>query len=968
MTDGPRTSEVAFNGVLAEVLRRKHPLWKNHLGVEQTGVFPENPALRPDILIEPPNAQPVVVETEYAPAHTVEEDARARLGRVPRNSADPVEQVIAIRVPAELRLGQAEIPDRIAAAVFDYCVFSGDPSTPERWPATGWLSGSIDDIVRCIEHSMVSQRLVDQSILVLEHGVRVATHVIQGAAETGFSDTGENLGRILNQNSGEQTNRMAMTIIANALTFHTTISGTYGIPSIDNLQADKSVTLRSGLLTTWRRILDEINYWPIFKVASELLIAIPVPMTSKVLKALIRAAEHLSELGITTRHDLSGRMFQNLIVDRKFLATYYTLPTSAALLAEAAVGRLSVDWSDLEGYPDLRIADLSCGTGTLLSAAYHAILSRYRQAGGNDSEAHRQMIEGSIVAADIMPAAAHLCASQLSSVHPTILFDNTRVYTMPYGVEQQAGEGIAIGSLELIPVQQTTSLFATGQKQAKGGGEEEVRDIRLPHHSVDLVIMNPPFTRPTNHESTEVPVPSFAGFQTSEDEQRAMSTRLRTIRKALSNPAGHGNAGLASNFIDLAHVKIKPGGTVALVLPIAVVQGEGWSNTRSLLLAQYHRITVITIATTGNTDRAFSADTGMAEAQILATKSIGEVPDDQLVLFVNLRRRPTTLLEASVISRLIEDLPTEPRKGHFYAGDQILGVYFRAPLSEGGHASLSVSGFGIADVMNGLSQGELGIPRYWPRHSIPIVSLGELGERGLLHRDIGTHNFELPPHRGPFMIVPISPTPSYPVLWRHNADLERCLVVRPDSEGQVRQGCDDHAADVWETATRLHFSLDFRINSQSLAACCTPNPVVGGRAWPNFRLRDEIWENVITLWANSTLGLMCFWWAGSLQQQGRSILTITALPGLKVLDPRPLSNAQLSRAEEIFSEFENRPFLPANEAYHDPVRIELDRAVLVDLLGYPEDILEPFGNLRLQWCNEPSVHGGKSTRPFETDD
>jgi len=70
----PRTSEVALNSHLAEVLRGKHPLWRSGLRVEQTGVFPARPRLRPDILVQPPNAQPVVVETEYAPAATVEAD------------------------------------------------------------------------------------------------------------------------------------------------------------------------------------------------------------------------------------------------------------------------------------------------------------------------------------------------------------------------------------------------------------------------------------------------------------------------------------------------------------------------------------------------------------------------------------------------------------------------------------------------------------------------------------------------------------------------------------------------------------------------------------------------------------------------------------------------------------------------------------------------------------------------------
>ena len=265
--------------------------------------------------------------------------------------------------------------------------------------------------------------------------------------------------------------------------------------------------------------------------------------------------------------------------------------------------------------------------------------------------------------------------------------------------------------------------------------------------------------------------------------------------------------------------------------------------------------------------------------------------------------------------------------------------------------------------MIGLSQGLLRMARYRPHHSIPIVPLGELGERGLLHRDIGTRKNVRPPYRGPFRIVPLSPTPSYPILWRHDFSRERCLIVQPDSQGEILPGCDDQAVSVWETATRLHFNLDFRINSQSLAVCCTPELAVGGRAWPNFRLKEENWENIIALWANSTLGLMCSWWEGSLQNQGRSILTISSLPKLRVLDPRSLSDQQLDLAAEIFKQFEDRPFLPANESYRDATRIALDRAVLVDILGYPKDVLEALENLRLQWCNEPSVHGGKKTKP-----
>ena len=57
-----------------------------------------------------------------------------------------------------------------------------------------------------------------------------------------------------------------------------------------------------------------------------------------------------------------------------------------------------------------------------------------------------------------------------------------------------------------------------------------------------------------------------------------------------------------------------------------------------------------------------------------------------------------------------------------------------------------------------------------------------------------------------------------------------------------------------------------------------------------------------------------------------------------------------------------KEFLPANEAYRDEVRQDLDRAVLVDLLRLRDGVMESLAISRDQWCAEPSVHGGKKTR------
>ncbi len=720
---------------------------------------------------------------------------------------------------------------------------------------------------------------------------------------------------------------------------------------------------KSRVLETWRHILNEINYWPIFKIASDVLLPIPNGTAHAVLNRLHEVAAELDGIGATSTQDLAGQMFGRLITDRKFLATFYTLPSSAALLAELAVSKLDVDWADPEAVKALRIADLACGTGVLLSAAYRAVASRHRRTGGDDAELHREMMEHALLGADIMPAATHLTASMLSSAHPTVTFGNTQIHTMPYGRQgEEAGDAIAIGSLDLIESDRMPGLFSTGPQIVSGTGADQeaegFRELVLPMATVDLVIMNPPFTRPLGHEGVieGVPVSSFAGFNTSADEQRAMSTVLRRIRTDLIDPAGHGYAGLASNFMDLAHQKLKPGGVLALVLPLTVVAGESWSAARDVLRRHYRDVTVMTIAGVGQSQRSFSADTGMGEALVVGVRRerpVGAEEDE--VLYVNFRSRPRTSVEATGIAHTLNEIP-EPRSGLIFVGDREAGCFIRSTLRSGGCASLREPS--IADSMLSLEQGSVRLPRTNDHHRIPITTIGEIGTRGFHDMQItGKAN-------GPFDVIVRRDAPTYPMLWGHDAERERRLVVAPDSEGRVRQGRQDRALDVWATASRLHFNRDFQLNSQSLAACLTQEQSIGGRAWPNFTIEgDSRREETLALWSNTTLGLISFWWVASRQQQGRAILTISGIPSLPVLDVRELDARQLGIAKQIFENFRDWTFRPANEAYRDDTRKALDRAVLCELLGLPESILEPLDVLRLQWCSEPTVHGGKSTRP-----
>ena len=217
-----------------------------------------------------------------------------------------------------------------------------------------------------------------------------------------------------------------------------------------------------------------------------------------------------------------------------------------------------------------------------------------------------------------------------------------------------------------------------------------------------------------------------------------MSRRLKGIRARLKNIGdlvGNGNAGLASNFIDLAHVKTRFGGVLALVLPATFVSGSSWEGARRLLESEYENLTVLTIAAHGQTDRAFSADTGMAEALVVVTKCHAGRKGCGKTLFVNLYHRPHRLAEAFEIARAVDRLSTEDRQGRIYVGDrEIIGSYIRAPLSQGGCASLRETA--LADTALGLAERTLRLPQ---GYSSPIftTSLEAIGRKRVIpHRHI----------------------------------------------------------------------------------------------------------------------------------------------------------------------------------------------------------------------------------------
>ena len=872
----PQQTEQNANNALGALLRRMLPRYD--VLYENTRQIVNQPGLRPDVLITAPGRSPVVVEAEYMPAYTAESEAEGRLGLEVVGTARHIDAAIALRYPDHIK-DAYHIDAAVSGTQLSYCVHHSDGT---RFPDSGWLDGSVEDLSDLIRLVSVPQSAVDEAADALQKGIDRAANILEQLAKSRPGVVASIAG-LLGMSDVIQTYRMAGAIVANAMVFHERLVGMHNVSPLSQLCSTQAGSPKANILDAWTDVL-KINYWPIFAIARDIVEQLSAAEASQMLTGLRTTVENVEATGANQAHDLTGRIFQELIADRKYLATFYTLPASAALLARLAVAKLcpepaegmDVDWSDQKAITDLRIGDFACGTGALLSAVYEQIATRHERAGGDLEALHPVMMEEVLYGCDVMPSAIHITGSTLSGAQPTVGFGKTRLYNLTYG--RQEDGSVRIGSLELLQSSSALTLFNTSDPAMRTGsvGEETAAQViaDIPDETFDLVIMNPPFTSNTKHYDADDGVlnAAFAAYNSSEREQSQMAERLKRLAQ---NSTYHGHAGLASVFATLAHRKVRPGGIVAFVLPFTAINGSSWAKFRELIAASYADVSIVSIAANGK-DMSFSSDTGIAECLVIARKRSDEndVSIRSRAHFTSLRHRPRGPEEASAMARSIvraghnRSIEDGPYGGMpLIIGNEVVGESLDAPADdwETGWGAGRIADATVAQVAFSLTRGKLWLPAEPKELDIPMAQLNEIGQ-------LGVHDsmFTLSTHNGPFIKVPYSPTATYPSLWNHDAKAENLMVCSPDMALQVKSGMERRAAELWTTASRAHLNRDFTFGSQALAVAYTEQESAGGRLWPNVILRSRLFDYAFTVWGNSTLGLLCYWWHSSRQQSSKA--------------------------------------------------------------------------------------------------
>lgn len=958
-------------------------------------------------MIEKADGWPIVIEAEVGNHHHAEVEAISRLNRRVASTGREVHASVALVYPKSLRNYQGRaLRTALREARFDYALYAAEEDrSASRFPDSGWISGDIAELSLLLHRSSMPAWRVDALADSLERGVIRASGRFDASHGQG-SALGMEIAEILGQSDDDegQTRRMAMTVVVDALVFHAALSkAEMEVPTTPKRTVrgptqfrEHGTFLPSQILDEWDLIL-RVNYWPIFHTSRAIVRSLPTGLAADLLKLLWETAERLIAGGVTTSHDLTGAVFQRLIADRKFLATFYTRPAAASLLSALALPQRQplkgVDWGDAERLAELRFGDFACGTGTLLSTAYQRLGLLHEIRGGDPAALHPLMMARGLVGLDVLAVAVHLTAAMLAGTHPATPFDGECLLTMPYGRHDW---GVCVGSLDLLPKQEQMSLeiFEAAAQTAGGRGAEEVSDLvdRVDHSQFDLVIMNPPFTRHGAREGdrTVVHNPAFAAFGADEDEQDELSRHLR--RLAAGGPA-HGHAGLASYFVDLADRKTAAGGKLALVLPLTALSGQSWERIRSLWREDYTHQVIVTIAQGGTHTRSFSADTGMAECLFVGTKSPPKSHTGRAT-FVILSDQPKDSIIgeqlATAISAVCERDDVRTLEGGPYGGTRIIlgdttyGEMVDCPLP--GHGAWQIAGMrdvSLAQTAHQLANGRLWVEGMdWPDSvEIPVALIQDVIDR------MGPHDLDITGSaiksdgipQGPFEKIEGCPVGSaYPCLWNHHAPRERRLLIEPDSHCRVRQvggavpaSLAARAATRWMTASRVHYNRDLQFNAQSTIVAFTDSPSLGGRAWPTVLFANDEDHFPFALWCNSTLGLVCHWWMSNKTQAGRGTSTITSIPTFPTLDFRGFTEKQREAARSAFVEVQRERLLPFDQLDEDPVRRLIDALLLEQVMELPKTLSAaggPMERLRMKLAREPQIRGRKQTSLLFTPD
>jgi len=769
-------------------------------------------------------------------------------------------------------------------------------------------------------------------------------------------------------------------------TFYQSVRMVTGLDDIDTYI--RRYGARLGLKKAFEDIL-RIDWQRIYEVALAVVNVLPDALESA-LRKIVELAMKISSMRALLRRDFTGKIYHKVVGDwsvRKGFATYFTTVPAAYLLAYLTAFTKTGVFKD--GFVRVKIGDLTCGSGTLLTAMYTALKDLYLKSALEKDEDvnlevfHKNMLEEDLWGMDALRYAVQIASINLAFQDPTTTINKMNTFCVPLGKEN---ERVILGSLEFLLGTSIPSIAFAGEEYhpfiegAKPAAITEVEKIPSEIPTFDIIIMNPPFTRPTGRGGK--PRGGLFGFIVDERVRESVIKRYKSFRENSRNELRHivlryfpttilkrmgiekeifdiGQAGEGLLFLHLASKRIKSDGKIAFVLPKSLLTGVSWLPARCLLFDKFS-IEHIIVSYDANKGYNFSESTSLSETLIIARRKREneEVSDSETTKITALVCKPSTSLEARALAFNVLKVSNSE---YIKINDAVAYVrtVSRKKLKERLYNWGTLVAFPsprLIEIADEILSGDLlGV-------KIPLVKLGEIAQIG-----IDRHQF----HEA-FIKVEGRLPESYPAVY--GGEEERRLRMFTTANArilpkQIRTKRGEIKYPGHELFRRFSSNLlipdRIWVDTAHVIALYCDEPVLSNIFYAlRFRSSTEGDHNrlkALCLWLNTTWGLLTIL-ANRSETRGRWInLKMTHWKLQPVLDVTRLSKDILEKLAKVFDKNCHRSLRRLPEQFNpdnvDPVRLEIDQGFLnsLDIEVKYEEIKELYKliheNLAL-WAGE----------------
>ncbi len=881
--------------------------------------------------------------------HGVATDYEQRAGR---KRMDIVAQVDGLRIVLEAETGlhrkaqavkdaDARLRQGLTVAVFAVCYPEGvsedNLSGAElTWtlrlkagePAEQWATGDAAMLARAVQQAPDSLSGADRAAQKLSDALDAAVGQLSAndcrnlaqaldlpANKPGTGEEGDTSGGY------RVAAKRGLLVVATAMLFHHRLQGHLPVlrpegydgewPPASPAVCTEQTAAIGALQEAWRGIL-AVDYRPVFQTGRAALGAISSNIdNSLAVRNLARMVADISEEVAGLRHDLLGRIFHRVLDTAPYDGSFYTSTTAAVLLASLALRKQDADWSNPDAVASLRICDPACGTGTLLMAAAERIRD-LRNAADRDTQEDEEILNLALVEEvlwgyDSNLTATHMAAATVGMLSPATQFRHINIHRVRLGVFNGMPY---VGSLEFLTGQARLAEWPDLAERLDG---DEAAPLPPP---LDLVIMNPPFTRD-----------SLRYDQFNSAEELAVKGRETELLKRHPHRAAARQHSSGGPFMVLAERLLKQdSGTLALVLPSVVPTAAGNLALRRFLAQQFH---VETIVTSHDPNRIyFSENTTIGEVLIVCRRWRDDSPKPPTRVF-NLARNPESPLQALDIADRIQrasggddpsfrDFTVQEVDSQRIAQGDWAAVNFLSPFLVEAYRRLSEDG--PARVA-----------------TIPLSQIADVGPEGRRIRDAYRYS-NMPTASG------------RRALWHHKTEITQSMAAETDVYIEPKLSKGPMAEDYWGQRSRLLLPHRLWLPLARVAAVVLEEATVGS-IWTPCRPHAPEILKALCLYLNSTPGLLSLLGERDNRKPSYPSFSLDTLRSAPVPDLTALGEAERHMLSGWFDWLQYETLLPFPLMADDPVRAQIDAAVVKALALDAEWV----ATIRRDLAREPSV-------------